>query len=402
MRLVLLAPFLLFSVTAVSNGRTAGNEAAFPAAGNNLAPNSLLLDDAFIDDARNAINLLYNRQYEASLASLESWQLQHPDHPVWLLWESIEAWWPVLVDLENTSYDDDFLEVSNDVIDHCNRLLKNDPDNLDARIVRSIMYGQVARFHSNRHQWYRSFRNGRRALRDFFRIEETHPEIPDLNFGIGMYRYFAAFLLDEYPLARPIGWMLPRGDRQEGLERLKDAADESIFMEPEALFFLGHIYLHFEDQPDMALEYLERLYREFPDNTYYRRLYVQAHFHLMQFDEAREAIAESLDHWGDSRDHAVRVMREELLTIRGQIHFHYMRYEAAREDLVMAVNESESLRPFATRRNLITALYYLGEISVREGRRDDARYFFNRAATSDSEHRYGKQSLEALERYQLK
>lgn len=366
------------------------------------APPSLLLNDDFIRDTRNAIELLYNREFEASLDQLSDWKQVHPDHPIWPLWDAIDAWWPILIDLENTSYDDSFLAAAEKVVQYCDKLLNENSDHLDALMVRSVIHGQIARYYSNRYRWYRSFRNARRALRDFHIIEESHPDLPDLKFGIGMYRYFSSYLVDEYTLARPLRWMLPAGDRQDGLSRLKEAADSSVFVEPEATYFLGHIYLHFEKEPDLALGYLLDLYNRYPNNSYFRRLYIRSLYKLDRIDDALTAISESLDHPFEPGTHETLTMREDVLTIRGQIRYHYQYdYSAAKSDFLHALEYAEQLAPFAERGNLITSLYHLGQISVREGKRDMARFYFRRAATPDIDHPYTKRSKNALRTHRL-
>ncbi len=360
-------------------------------------PSSMLLDTAFIKDATKAIDLLYNRQYLLSLEVMEDWKKDFPNHPLWPLWPALEAWWPIIVDLEDHQHDKEFLRAAEKVISTCNDLLREDENNLDAQIIRSIANGQVARYYSNRFRWYRSFRSARRALRDFFQIESVYPDIPDIHFGIGMYRYFAAYLVEAYPIATPIGWMLPRGDREEGLERLKLAAENSIFMEPEAAYFLGHIYLHFEKEPDQALEYLKHIYDRYPNNSYFRRLYIRSLHQLQRDQEALFAIEESLSMWQDGGSHEVTVMKEDLYTIRGIIHLQRQNLKTAKENFEKAVNASEKLRPFATRKNLITSLFYLGEIHLENGNHQKARYYFARASNPDAEHPNAKRAREALE-----
>lgn len=364
---------------------------------------SLILNETFIADTRDAIEYLYNRDLQASLDRLSEWQQQYPDHPIWSLWMALDAWWPVLIDLENTSYDEDFLIAAKEVIDNCEELLDQDPEHLDALIIRSVINGQIARYYSNRYRWYRSFLHGRRALRDFFHVENEHPELPDINFGLGMYRYFTAFLVEEYTIARAIRWMLPSGDRQEGLDRLKAAADSSIFVEPEATYFLGHIYLHYEDEPDQALTYLNDLYVRYPDNSFYRRLYIRSLYQLNRMDEALAAIEESLEHPFDAAAHRTITMREDLLTLRGLILYHHKRdYELAMHAFEAALEYSEQLSPFAERDHLITSLYHLGELSLREGNRELARFYLSRAATPDTDHPYSKKAENALRSHRLK
>ncbi len=363
---------------------------------------SLLMDDDFIRDARAAIEYLYNRDLEASLEKLSEWQRAYPEHPVWPLWRALDVWWPILIDLENTTYDERFLIEAEKVIDVCEVILESDSNHMDALVVRSVINGQIARYYSNRYRWYRSFLHGRRALRDFFRIEEEHPDLPDIQFGLGMYRYFTAFLVEEYAIARTLSWMLPSGDRQEGLARLAVAADSSIFVEPEATYFLGHIYLHFEKEPDKALGYLRDLYHRYPDNSYYRRLYIRSLYRLNLSNEALAAIHESLDHPMDPESHESRTMREDLFAIRGLIrYYHQADFEGARNDFLEALASAEKLTPFAERSNLILSLYYLGELNIREGNRDLARVYYSRAATPDIDHPFVKKAREALRIHRL-
>lgn len=357
---------------------------------------SLLLDDAFIRDARQAIELLYNRETDASLAAMQHWRVRHADHPVWPLWEALDAWWPLLVNPEDTSHDERFVSRAEHVVDLCDRALSADPGNLDALIVRSIMNGQLARYYSNRYRWYASFRHARRAMRDFFEVEERHPDIPDLDFGMGLYRYFAAYLVEEYPLARPVGWMLPRGNRAEGLERLAMAADSSIFVQPEAVYFLGHVYLHYERQPSVALEYLQQLYERYPDNSYYHRLYVRSLHHLNRNVQSLRAIDQSLHHWRSHNNEETRALREELYATRGQIHFAMGDFDQAKRDFYQALYNAEQLKPFASRHYLLVSLYYLGRLSVSEGELALGRAYFNRVASVDSENPYVERAQEAL------
>ena len=364
-------------------------------------PPSLLMDDYFIRDVRASIEHLYNRDLETSLEALADWKRAYPDHPIWPLWKALDAWWPILIDLENTSYDDDFLIDAQVVVDLCDAILKQDENHLDALVVRSVINGQIARYYSNRYRWYRSFLHGRRALRDFFHVEHEHPDMPDMQFGLGMYRYFTAFLVDEYAIARSLRWMLPSGDRADGLSRLAVAADSSIFVEPEATYFLGHIYLHFENEPDKALGYLRDLYHRYPHNSYYRRLYVRSLFNLNLHNDALAAIRESLDHPFDPDSHESLTMREDLHTIRALIQYSRSDYQAAQDDFLEAVANAEKLTPFAERVNLITSLYYLGQLSIRDGRRDLARFYFSRAATPDIDHPHVKKAREALRAHRL-
>ncbi|MFW6348671.1 MAG: hypothetical protein ACOC2C_08710, partial [Cyclonatronaceae bacterium] len=90
--------YLLLSLSAApSQGQSAADETGY-----------WLEDEAFIPTARQAIQLIYNQEPEASRAVLSPWLEQQPEHPLGHFWNGLELWWYILADLENETYDEAF------------------------------------------------------------------------------------------------------------------------------------------------------------------------------------------------------------------------------------------------------------------------------------------------------
>ncbi|MEX2632563.1 MAG: tetratricopeptide repeat protein, partial [Balneolales bacterium] len=357
MKILALAVFFLTSVNTV----VAQNE-------------SLLLDEDFITDARQAIDSVYNLNYDASLDILSPWMQAYPDNPAWIFWPALEVWWKILPDLENTDYDDKLFGLLDDARDASNEKLKNNRD-IDALIISSLSYGFTARHLTNRGSWYQSLRQARMGMNYFKELEQLVPDLVDIQFGLGLMKYFMAYFTEQYPVIRPFAWMLPKGDKEEGLERMGIASRESIFLIPETTFFLGHIYLHYERDFPQAIDYLEELTHRYPNNGYYHRLLIRSHFRNGNFTTAMTLSEAVLSQWENKNKVADRALKEELYMLRGRILNIRRENDTALDEFIAGFKVGENLHPAGGRRNFLTSSYYLGEIYLNKGEYNTSQYF---------------------------
>jgi hypothetical protein len=362
----------------------------------------LLKDEAFIEAAREAIELMYNQQPEASRKRLAPWLADEPEHPLVHFWDGLELWWFILADLENEAFDQAFirhLELANRSAD---RMLRKDREHYDALVMKSLSNAFMARMYANRESWYKAFRHGRIAFNVLQNTTREYPAVSaDAAFGFGLYSYFTAYLQDEYRVVRAISWMLPAGDRELGLQRLQEAADEGVFVQPEATYFLGHILLHYEEEPGRAETYLLRLRENYPRNSFFNRLLLRTYFRQERADEAAEMNDELISRYqslADSaeseqmngsiteraRRNAQKSTLEELYTIRGQLFYQ----EFAYDDAINAFQNVLALRPQlasgADRRHQRITAYQLGRSYIRVGNPEAAIPYFEQLAASET------------------
>lgn len=389
-----------------------------PAAGQQAEEESvyLLEDEAFIEAAREAIELMYNQQAEASRNRLAPWLEQQPEHPLVHFWDGLELWWFILADLENEAFDQAFtehLELANRSAD---RMLRKDREHYDALVMKSLSNAFLARMYANRESWYKAFRHGRIAFNVLQNTTREYPAVSsDAAFGFGLYSYFTAYLQDEYRVVRAISWMLPAGDRELGLERLKEASQEGIFVQPEATYFLGHIFLHYEEQPGRAETYLLRLRENYPGNSFFNRLLLRTYFRQERADEAAEMNNELISRYQSqvdsaesgqisgsiterARRNAQKSTLEELYTIRGQLFYQ----EFAYNDAINAFQNVLALQPElaggADRRHQRITAYQLGRSYVRVGNPEAAIPYFEQLAASDINDGLSELAVGELER----
>ncbi|MCH8556545.1 MAG: tetratricopeptide repeat protein [Balneolia bacterium] len=340
-----------------------------------------LIEDArFVADVQKAIDLVYNQEFEASVELLNPWFETGKAEPIRIFWDGLPIWWDILADLESEEFDEAFITIMEQADRAGDVVLRRDRRNLDAMVIKALANGFLARLHANRTNWYKSLSHGRQAINLLFAIEQLYPDVPDVQFGLGLYKYFTAHLNDEYRLVRAFSWMVPSGDKDEGLERLTVAAEQSAFMRPEATYFLGHIYLHYEQESELAERYLTGLVTDYPHNAFFSRLMLRTYYQQRQYGKAM-MLNDSLIERFEPENHAPTM--EELLTMRGMLHYRDRDYDRAEElfEKVMALRPE--LQKGEARHQQMFTRYHLGLIYSRTGREAESRRMFRSVRDAD-------------------
>lgn len=342
----------------------------------------LLLQDAFIADVQEATRLLYNQQFRASSELLAPWFAQEQAAPIAQLWEALPLWWDILSDLEAESHDAAFTEQMELTIRAADLVLRRDRQNLDALVVKTIAHGFLARLHANRGAWYRSLVHGRQAINLLSGVSQLQPDLPDIQFGRGLFSYFTAFFHEQYRLVRVVSWMVPSGDMDEGLALLRIAAEESAFMVPEAVYFLAHIYLHYEREPETAMIYLNRLVEEYPQNLFFNRLMLRSYDQQNRFQEALQFSEQVLERALAVSDVAAL---EEVYIRRGLMYYRIGQLGKAEQYLLQTLELGPQLEKGDVRRLQLQARYQLGRLYERLGRTAEAEEQFRHIATLNTD-----------------
>lgn len=340
----------------------------------------LIDDDQFTIDAIAAIDSLYNRNEVAAQEILKPWQNRYPDHPLWILWSGMEHWWLVLEDLEIRDNDEKFVELMRQADFEAGRILRNEPDHTDALVIRAVANSYVARMHANREQWITSLQIGRRGYQAHQRLMQVAPELPDNFFAEGMKYYYAAYVPETYPIVRPVAFFLPDGDREFGMQLLREAIEKAIFARPEATYFLATIYLNYEDNQSAAKTLFNSLVEQYPDNGYYRRMYMNTLGQLREYNSMIRFYHETMEYWRFKEHPDHPVMEYELTYWLGRAQHNLAETHSANDTFRKAVEIGSQLDNKEDRNFYTLSTYYAGLVSEELNRRDQAVKYYRMAA----------------------
>ena len=337
---------------------------AFPGEASAQRRGTSVLDDPDVQrEAQRGLDLLYDMQFEEAERIFEQIDRQHPKHPIGPFLLALNTWWEILIDLSDTSHDDEFFDEMKEVLKRSDRLLKRDRSNFDAAFFKGAALGFRGRLRSNRGDWFKAAMDGKNAMKYVLRVAEKDPKNDDYVFGKGIYDYYADVIPDRHPFVKPVMVFFPNGDRERGLRLLKRTAEEGRFIQTEAAYFLAQIYYIYERDLVKTAEYVDWLRREHPNNSFFHTLEGRVLARRGRWEEAREVFGEVIARYRKKQTGYNAAAAEQAL------------YYTARADMVYgnyqpALNHLRQLDAIAARTNKETYFKVLGRL--RQGMAYDA------------------------------
>ncbi|WPP53505.1 tetratricopeptide repeat protein [Catalinimonas niigatensis] len=162
-------------------------------------------------------------------------------------------------------------------------ILKKDEMHPEANFFAMASIGLLAMYENDEGNHFKAVGMAKDAytyLKNGFELKEAYPEF---YFSSGLYNFYRVKYPELHPVYRPFMLFFRDGDISLGLEQLKKAYHQSIFMSPESGEYLTHIYLRYEDQPENALRYARALVKKYPKNLYFVTNFLDAAIAADQF-----------------------------------------------------------------------------------------------------------------------
>jgi len=204
--------------------------------------------------------------------------------------EALSLWWQIQLDPESRRLDAAFMAKANAAIAAAGRMTAAEPQRAEAWFYLGAAYGARAQFRVHRVERLAAARDGKRIKEALERALALDPGMHDAEFGIGMYRYYAAVA----PAAlRFLRWLLllPGGDREDGLRQLERAATLGILVRGEAQYQIQILYLWYEKKWPQALDIVRGLQERYPRNPLFRQ--IEAEILDVYFHDAAASLAAS-------------------------------------------------------------------------------------------------------------
>ncbi len=195
----------------------------------------------------------------------------YPSHPAGKFFLAMLDWWRILLDTSTEQRDELFYEKIEEVIEHCDKILDEDPENIDALFFKGGAIGFRGRLSALRESWLSAADDGREALPLVEEAGELDPDNVDVKLGFGIYNYYASVIPEKFPIVKPLMIFFPSGDKSLGIKQLKDVAQNGKYTKYESRYFLMTLYYRFEINYDAAEEYSQMLNDDFPNNPVFER-----------------------------------------------------------------------------------------------------------------------------------
>lgn len=225
----------------------------------------------FDSRVNEGIKQIYNIKFSEAEKTFRSVMADYPKYPAGRFFLAMIDWWKILLDPENESYDEIFFQKLEDVIYQCDQILDKNPKDVDALFFKGGSIGFRGRLRAFRESWLKAADDGREALPIVEEAASLDPNNMDVQLGFGIYNYYADVIPSEFPMIKPLMIFFPDGDKEKGIQQLKNTAFNGKFAKYEARYFLMTLYYRYENNAVAADEFAKLLNDDFPDNPVFEK-----------------------------------------------------------------------------------------------------------------------------------
>ena len=236
----------------------------------------LLLSDLRVQiDATAAINAMYNFDFEESSRLYRELRFRYPDHPLSYFLSGLNMWWRIMPDEDNERFDKRFLFFMDTTIAIAEPMLENEDTRIEGAFFLAAAYGFKGRLYSNRRSWTKAALAGRNALNNIEICKEESYLSPELLFGEALYNFYSVWIPENYGFLKPIMMFFPKGDKELGLDQLREVSRFAFYTRIEGQVFLMRILATEYHNYTEALQIAEYLHNRYPNNPIFHRYYVR-------------------------------------------------------------------------------------------------------------------------------
>lgn len=355
-------------------------------------------------ESTQALNDMYNFKFDKAEQQFRWFKQKYAWHPLPYFLLGLSAWWKIMPDTKNKSFDNTFLAYMDSTIAIARNLHKNYPEyKLEAAFFLSAAHGFKGRLYSDeeRQNWAKAASEGETALDYLEECKEKTYLSPELLFGDALYNYFSVWVPENYAVLRPVMWFFPKGDKALGLKQLKEVSYNAFYTRTEAMVWLMRILNSYENEPLRAFQLAEYLHQTYPHNPYFHRYYARTLYSRGMFTDLEVESKEIINRIDSG------YVGYEATSGRYASFFLGQMYDV-RKNTTEAKKYYQLALKYAEQNGATESGYYLyslialGEIATKEKDKKKAEYYFKevkkRSGRKDEAYKDAKRRLKGLEK----
>lgn len=357
-----------------------------------------LLVNPFVQiEATEAINSMYNFEFKKSKSHFNYLKKKYPEHPLPYLLLGLNYWWRIVPNYKNEEWDKDFIAYMDTTQVLAKKLKKQ--NEVEGAFFLAAAYAFEGRLYSERGQYRKAAFAGKNSLKYLGECRGHETYSPELLFGDALFNYYAEWIRENYPLLRPLMWVFPKGDKEKGIEQLKEVARNAFYSRTEAQYYLMRLLAQEENDIVGGLQVAEYLNQSYPNNAYFERFYVQLLYQSGQYTKVEKGAKEILMKIDSGQVGYEGNTGRYAAFFLGHIYKIRRRNEAAKPYYQLSLEYAEKAE--ATDKGYyFYALLHLGEIAEKEGEGKLAKEYYEKvkdvAGRKHATHKLAKKRLKKL------
>lgn len=254
----------------------------------------LLDNEEVIALVKQGINHIYNLENEEADKVINKIETLLPGHPVHSLMKAINISWEEAALQHEEAYLKEHKRYLLLTVERAGKILGKNEQNIEGVFFKLAAHSMLAQYYSEEKEYMKALAEAKQAysfMKKGFDLKEKYPEF---YFSSGLYNYYIEQYPESHPIYKPFMWFFADGDKELGLKYLEKATNTAIFTKVEAMTWLAHIHLRYENKPLKAIPYLKKLAASYPKNLFYKTICSEALITVKEYEEAEPIVEELL------------------------------------------------------------------------------------------------------------
>ncbi|WP_338867813.1 hypothetical protein WBJ53_15860 [Spirosoma sp. SC4-14] len=242
-----------------------------------------------------ALDSIYEGNFQEADQPIAQLRGRYPEHPIVPLLQAMKLKWQFLPINENPKAVAQFKLACQQSIVLAGKLLERNKKDPEGTFFALTAHSYLALIFNNDGQTMKAVNESKKAygfMKTGFSLIEQNPEF---YFTTGLYNYYVERYPLDNPLIKPLMWFFQDGDMALGLKQMDMASRRAVFTRIETCFYLSHIYLEQESQPERAAYYTRILAERFPHNPVFVLRHAESLMLAGRYQEA-QTMVEQLKH----------------------------------------------------------------------------------------------------------
>jgi hypothetical protein len=258
------------------------------------------------------IELLYDGETDAAEALFSDMVRRRPKDPAGRFYMAMVTWSKLTTGFWSREVVGEYIERIDRTISVAKAEIEDGKPDAYTYFYLGGALGFKGRFFLMERKWLSSFSLASEAIEALKQCRSLDPSNMDVLLGLGIFDYYTAKMSGILKFLTFL--LLHRGDREEGLRKLHQAAQEARLSSIEAKSVLLHIYLYLEDDRTKALQLAKELAGRFKGSRFLRYLEGLAYLRLDMDGEVQRIAADMMAMGGKepSRSKAALWTRQSL------------------------------------------------------------------------------------------
>ncbi|QKZ15685.1 hypothetical protein HU175_06730 [Spirosoma sp. KUDC1026] len=247
----------------------------------------VLTDAAVQQTVVKTLDAIYGQEFAEANTLIRQLQTRYPQHPIGPILRATLLEQQYVPVEQNPTAASLYIQAANQGLELARKMLERNEKDPEGVLFALTAHSYLALMYTNKNESLKAVNEAKKAypyLKQGFGMQE---QSPDFFLTTGMYNYYVERYPMDHAVVRPFMFFFQDGDMQLGLKQMDVASRKGVLMRAGANYYLAHIYLKHEMNPQKAALYSKYLVDKYPANPLYVMRHAEALLLAGRYSEAK-------------------------------------------------------------------------------------------------------------------